>query len=73
MQLSGIFSGQGTKHHVGKGPNEGGRVIQALRHMKTPDVQTLSHITRFDLDFVKRFDVVGHEGNRHHKNLLAFL
>jgi hypothetical protein len=60
-----------VKHKVGKGPNECRRTIQAHRDMKTLDTETLGQRTRFDIDFVKRFDVVGDERNRHNQNSLA--
>jgi hypothetical protein len=63
--LLGVSSRQGVKHKVGKGPNERRRIIQAHHDVKTLDAETRGQLARFDIDFVKRFDVVGDERNRH--------
>ena len=61
------------KHQIGESPNKGRRVVQALRRMKMRDAQALGQITSFDIDFVKCFDVVGHERDRHHENSLTLI
>ena len=68
-----VSSRKSMKHKVGKSPNECRRVIQTLGHMKTLDTQMLGQLASFDIEFVKRFEVVGHEGNRHHENSLSLI
>src|SRR5690242_15993882 len=60
----------GAKDRVGKGPNEERRIIQGRHHVEVVHAERFGLLASLDVDLVKRFDVLGEEGNGNHQHPL---
>src|SRR5580704_5647301 len=56
---------RGFEHKVSESFNELGGVVQAGHHFKLTDAQPGGFLTRFMIDFAKRFHMVGNERDGH--------